>query len=89
MSRPAKGGWVERCRDHHRQSLDPLVLPATVEVRYQGGRLARYELPVETWLRKTTTTMTLDSHGPVTSVLIDPGSRASGQNRANNAWLPK
>ena len=70
-------------------NLDPLVLPATVEVRYMGGRLVRYELPAETWLRKTTTTLTLDGDLPVNSVIIDPDHELPDKDRTNNAWLPK
>ncbi len=84
---PAKGGWSKGAAITI-VNLDPLVLPATVEVRYQGGRAVRVELPVETWLRKTTTTLTLDGTLPVTSVLIDPDHALPDKDRGNNKWPP-
>jgi hypothetical protein len=68
-------------------NLDPLVLPATVEIRMQGGRLVRVELPAETWLRKTSTTIKMGL--PITAVTIDPDHALPDKDRGNNAWVAK
>jgi hypothetical protein len=67
-------------------NLDPLVLPATVEIGLRGGRKLRVELPVETWLRKTSTVIRVDGKEAIASVVIDPDHALPDKDRRNNTW---
>ena len=67
-------------------NLDPLVLPATVEIGLRGGRKLRVELPVETWLRKTSTVIRVDGKEAIASVVIDPEHALPDKDRKNNVW---
>jgi hypothetical protein len=73
-------------RDVTVANLDPLVLPATVEIGLHGGHKLRVELPVETWLRKTETVIHVDGNDAIESVVIDPDHALPDKDRKNNAW---
>jgi hypothetical protein len=69
-------------------NLDPLVLPATVQVDFADGSRTRLRLPVETWLQKTRYVASLDSHQPIVAVTVDPDHVLPDKNRLNNVFKP-
>jgi len=80
---PAKGALLTF------QSLDRLVLPATVQIDFKDGSHERMGLPVEAWILKTEATLPIDSTQPITSVTIDPDHVIPDRNRANNILTVK
>ncbi len=65
-------------------NLDPLVMPATVEIAYPDGRSDRLRLPAETWLQRDTATIRTERSGPITSVTVDPDHVIPDRDRRNN-----
>ncbi len=65
-------------------NLDPLVMPAVVQVDFADGSHRRIRLPVETWIQQTTANVTLDSTQPVTGVTVDPDKVLPDKDRSNN-----
>jgi hypothetical protein len=63
-----------------------LVLPATVQIDFADGTHRRLRLPVETWLQQTRYTAVLDTHLPITSVIVDPDHVLPDNDRRNNVW---
>jgi Peptidase family M1 domain len=63
-----------------------LVMPATVQVVFDGGGSTRVQLPVETWIQNTAFTLHLKSERPVASVVIDPDHAIPDNDRSNNEW---
>jgi hypothetical protein len=61
-----------------------LVLPATVEVKFQDGTTQRQHLPVETWLSKGTLVWSVSGGKTITSVIVDPDHVLPDDNRSNN-----
>jgi hypothetical protein len=78
---PAKGALLTF------QSLDPLVLPATVDVEFKDGSRQRIRLPAETWILKSVATLHIDSKQPVKSVTIDPDHLIPDRDRTNNVLV--
>jgi Peptidase family M1 domain len=69
-------------------NLNPLVMPATVQIDFADGTNRRLRLPVETWLQKSRYTATLDSHQPITAVTVDPDHVLPDNDRSNNVFRP-
>ncbi len=61
-----------------------LVLPATVEVKFQDGASTRFKLPVETWLSKGTLVWTAEGGKKIASVVVDPDHVLPDDDRRNN-----
>jgi Peptidase family M1 domain len=80
---PAKGALVTF------QNLDPLVLPATVDIEFQNGTRQRIRLPAETWILRSVATLHIDSTQPVRSVTVDPDHVIPDRDRTNNVLLVK
>ena len=59
-----------------------LVLPATVEVRYIDGTVARFKVPVESWESKGE--LTWIGEKPIASVVVDPDHVLPDNDRSNN-----
>ena len=79
---PAKGAQVTV------ETLDKLVMPSVVEVRYVGGAVKRIDLPVETWIQRGRTVLTLPGGPAIQSATIDPDHRLPDSDRANNTFVP-
>jgi hypothetical protein len=69
-------------------SKGQLILPVTVEVKFADGTNQRIKLPVETWLSRSTFTLTLDSHQPIATVTLDPDHEIPDNDRSNNVLKP-
>ncbi len=69
--RPVKGDW-RKGAEITVANLDPLVMPATVKIAFQDGTSTTLKLPAESWMRKASVDLTLDSTKPVTEVTVDP-----------------
>lgn len=67
-------------------NLDPLVMPATLEVAFLDGSKQRIRLPVETWQRRTSFAVALDQTSPILSACIDPDHVLPDKDRANNTY---
>ncbi len=80
---PAKGAQVTIA------NLEPLVLPAVVQVEFKDGSRQRIRLPAETWIQKAVTTLYLDSTQEIREVIIDPDHVLPDENRANNVLRPQ
>jgi len=65
-------------------NLDPLVLPAVVQVDFSDGTHRRIRLPAETWIQQTSIDIPLDSTQPVTTVTVDPDKVLPDKDRRNN-----
>jgi hypothetical protein len=75
---PARGAQVTIA------NLDPLVLPAVVQVEFKDGSRQRIRLPAETWIQKALTTLYLDSTQEIREVVIDPDHVLPDKDRTNN-----
>ena len=80
---PAKGGWSKGAIVTV-VNLGRLVMPATVEIAFQGGERTRVRLPAEAWIKSRTAEIRLDSRQPVTSVTVDPDHAIPDSDRSNN-----
>ena len=67
-------------------NLDPLVLPAVVQVDFADGTHQSLRLPAETWIQQTSARLQLPTTQPVTAVTIDPDHVLPDRDRSNNAW---
>jgi hypothetical protein len=61
-----------------------LVLPTTVEARFEDGSKSRIRLPAETWLTKTTYVWSPGSKSPIVEIVVDPDHVLPDDNRSNN-----
>jgi hypothetical protein len=77
---PAKGATVSIA------SLDKLVMPSTLEVKYVDGTSRRLALPAETWILHGRNSVTLDGGPAIASVTIDPDHALPDKDRGNNAF---
>lgn len=82
-ARPAAGGWSKGAVVTI-ANLDPLVLPAVVQVDYADGSHRRIRLPAETWIQQKRVDLTLDGTQPVTAVTVDPDRALPDKDRRNN-----
>jgi hypothetical protein len=80
---PAKGALLTF------QNLDPLVLPATVQIEFKDGSRKRLRLPAETWMLKSVATLYVDSTQPIVSVTVDPQHVIPDKDRTNNVLTVK
>ena len=62
-----------------------LVLPAKVELTLRDGSRQRLDLPVETWIQKSSYTLHVSGQ-PVTGVVVDPDHALPDDDRTNNTW---
>jgi hypothetical protein len=80
---PSKDGWSKGATVTI-ANLDRLVMPATVDIAFQGGGHTRIRLPAETWIQKTEADIHLNSTQPILSVTVDPDHVIPDKNRSNN-----
>lgn len=83
--RPLGGDW-RRGAVATIANLDPLVMPAVVEIDFKDGAKLRLTLPADIWQRKTSIDLNLDGSVPVVSVTIDPDHVIPDNDRRNNVW---
>lgn len=67
-------------------NLDPLVLPATLEIAFADGSTQRIRVPVETWQQHTSFAVALEQTSPVVSATIDPDQVLPDKDRGNNTF---
>ncbi len=79
---PAKGALITV------ETLDKLVMPSLVEVRYADGRTQRIPLPVETWMQSGKTVLKLAGGSAIVSATVDPDHRLPDRDRSNNVFKP-
>jgi hypothetical protein len=77
---PAKGARITV------ETLDKLVMPTVVEVRYVGGVVKRVPVPVEAWQLGAKATLSLVGGPAILSVTIDPDHKLPDRDRANNSF---
>ena len=65
-------------------SKGQLILPVTVEVRFQDGSTSRLKLPPETWFSGASHRIRLDSKQPIASITVDPDHAIPDRDRSNN-----
>ena len=65
-----------------------LVLPASIEVRYSDGGMARFTLPVEAFLQGAHATTVLPTDRAVSRVTVDPNHALPDADRSNNQATP-
>ncbi|MBW8814793.1 MAG: M1 family metallopeptidase [Caulobacterales bacterium] len=80
---PAKGAEVTVA------NLGQLVLPATLRVTYQDGKVRDVRVPVETWMQNGHHAFPLDGGGPIAEAVVDPDRRLPDRDRSNNSFKPK
>jgi hypothetical protein len=78
---PAKGARITIA------SLDRLVMPSVLEVKYADGSSERTALPVETWIQRGRAVIVVGGHGPIVSATIDPDHVIPDKDRRNNVFL--
>ncbi len=83
--RPAAGGWSKGAVVTV-ANLDPLVLPAVLEVDFDDGSRQRIHLPAETWIQQKRVELPLDSTRAIRTVTIDPDHVLPDKDRGNNVW---
>jgi hypothetical protein len=79
---PAKGATVTV------ESLDKLVMPTVLEVRYSNGAMRRLGLPVETWELSGRAELSLGGGPSIVSVTVDPDHKLPDRDRSNNTVVP-
>jgi hypothetical protein len=77
---PAKGVSVTL------ESLQALVMPATLRIDYADGGHKDRRLPVETWIREAAPELVLPTHARITRIRIDPDAKLPDADRGNNAF---
>jgi hypothetical protein len=65
-------------------ALDPLVLPATIEIAFADGTKQRVTLPVEAFYQSATAAFDLPTTKPVAQVAVDPDHVLPDADRSNN-----
>jgi len=70
------------------ENIEKMVMPVTLEIREQGGKVSRIELPAEVWQRGAEWMVPFSSTGPLEQVTIDPDQDLPDVNPANNTWTP-
>ena len=78
---PAKGASVVIA------SLDKLVMPSVLEVRYVDGTVTRLNLPAETFILQGKHAVSVPGHGPIAQVTIDPDHLLPDKDRSNNTFV--
>jgi hypothetical protein len=68
------------------ESLDKLVLPATLRVSFADGTSGNIRLPAETWIRQASTNVPVISNSPVIKAELDPDHKIPDKDRSNNAF---
>jgi hypothetical protein len=66
-------------------ALEPLVLPATIEIDFADGTKQRAKLPVEAFYKSATASFDLPTTKPVLQVVVDPDHVLPDADRSNNA----
>jgi hypothetical protein len=84
---PVKGDWRKGALVTI-ANLDPLVMPADVKIDFRSGPSMRIHLPVETWMKRTSTELDIPGTEPITAVTIDPDHVLPDKDRRNNVWKP-
>ena len=79
---PAKGAQITVA------NLGKLVLPATLEIAYQGGKTTDIRVPVETWMLRGDARIDLPGGPPIVSATIDPRHEIPDADRGNNSLAP-
>ena len=79
---PAKGATVTV------ETLDKLVAPTVLEVRYVDGTQRRVALPVETWQLGGRAKISLAAGPRISSATLDPDHRLPDRDRGNNTFQP-
>ncbi len=85
-ARPVDGDW-RKGSIVTVANLDPLVLPAVVEIDFANGRSRRIRLPAETWIAQRRATLKLSTTEPIVKVVVDPDHVLPDRNRANNVFV--
>jgi hypothetical protein len=67
-------------------TLDKLIIPTVLEVRYAGGATTRIAMPAETWILGGHADITLPGGPAIISATIDPDHTLPDRNRANNTF---
>ncbi len=70
-------------------NLEQMAMPVIFEVRTQGGKTERINLPAEVWERNKTFVYRYKGTGELESVTLDPDKVLPDHNPANNAWPVK
>jgi hypothetical protein len=68
------------------QSLDKMVLPATLRVTFADGTSRDVRLPAETWIRQASTNVPVVSNSPVVRAMLDPDHKLPDKDRSNNEF---
>ncbi len=67
-------------------NLQKMAMPFTLEIIFKDGSKQDMQIPVETWLQRSTHTIHLQTTQPLQSVTIDPAQMLPDSNRGNNLW---
>ncbi|HWC56297.1 MAG TPA: M1 family aminopeptidase, partial [Sphingomicrobium sp.] len=66
------------------ESLDKMILPATLRVTFANGASRDVRLPAETWIRQASTNIPVVSNSPVVRAELDPDHKIPDKDRSNN-----
>jgi hypothetical protein len=66
-------------------SHDKLVLPATLRVEFADGGHQDFRLPAESWIRNTSTSVTIPAGKAVAGATVDPDHKLPDKNRSNDS----
>ncbi len=67
-------------------SLDKLVMPVMLRVRFADGTSRDIRLPAETWIRQGSTEVPVVSNSPVVRAELDPDHKLPDKDRTNNVF---
>ncbi len=60
-------------------------MPALLRVMFADGTHRDYRLPVESWIRETTTAVLIEPDKTVVRAVVDPDHRLPDRDRSNNS----
>ncbi|HEX7814257.1 M1 family metallopeptidase [Dyella sp.] len=80
---PTKGDWSHGA-DVTVANLDQLVMPNTLELRYDDGSKTDVRIPVETWQQHRSFTLHVDGKHKVVNATLDPEHKLPDSDRGND-----
>jgi hypothetical protein len=76
---PSKGSLITI------ENLEEMALPVTAEIKEEGGKTSRVNLPAEIWQRGSTWTFAFKSTSKIAYVILDPDHKLPDVNPENNS----
>jgi hypothetical protein len=77
---PRQGAWITL------ENKSALPMPVIAEITLAGGKTLPLRLPVEIWQQGSRWTFRVNTHQPITQIVLDPQRQLPDIDRSNNLW---